>query len=170
MNLQDATVSYHVQGQWEGLLIGSFRVRAMASWGGKALGKEKTFDVCRPWTFSFLPTYFSNIGKQISRSCKRSHFIKMQEARLDEAKRGLNWTERSYHSGQFKSKSLWDFPGDPVVRPLHFHGRGHRFNSWSRSWDPASPMVQPKNRKIKAKASRSTSESSSSAVGFHREW
>ena len=53
----------------------------------------------------------------------------MQEARLDEAKWGLNWTERGAHSGQFKSKTLWDFPGDPVVRPLHFDSREHGFNS-----------------------------------------
>ena len=24
-----------------------------------------------------------------------------------------------------------DFPGDPVVKILHFHCRGHRFDPWS---------------------------------------
>ena len=30
-----------------------------------------------------------------------------------------------------KSYNHRDFPGCPVVRALHFHCRGHRFDSWS---------------------------------------
>ena len=30
-----------------------------------------------------------------------------------------------------------DFPGSPVVRALHFQRKGHRYDSWSESKDPA---------------------------------
>ena len=31
---------------------------------------------------------------------------------------------------RFKHPSFGDFPGGPVVRTLHFHCRGSRFNPW----------------------------------------
>ena len=32
------------------------------------------------------------------------------------------------NSGAIVKKALRDFPGGPVVKTLHFHCRGHRFN------------------------------------------
>ena len=29
-----------------------------------------------------------------------------------------------------------DFPGSPEVKTLHFQCKGHRFDLWSRNWDP----------------------------------
>ena len=34
-----------------------------------------------------------------------------------------------YYKGY--NKEHRDFPGSPVVRTLHFHRRGHRFDPWS---------------------------------------
>ena len=32
--------------------------------------------------------------------------------------------------GRVKVLGLWDFPGGPVIKTLHFQCRGYRFNSW----------------------------------------
>ena len=43
-----------------------------------------------------------------------------------------------------------DFPGSPVVKILHFHWRGHRFNPWFGNWDLS--MLREANYKKKAKS------------------
>ena len=35
-------------------------------------------------------------------------------------------------SGHSKDRGLGEFSGSPVVRTLHFHCRGHGFDTWSR--------------------------------------
>ena len=39
------------------------------------------------------------------------------------------------------------FPEGPVVRIPCFHGRGHRFDSWSGNQDPTSCAMPPKKKK-----------------------
>ena len=46
-----------------------------------------------------------------------------------------------------KEKSLRDIPGGPVVKTLHFHSKGHRFNLWSGNYDLLCLMAQPKKKK-----------------------
>ena len=45
---------------------------------------------------------------------------------------------------KIKSNNIWDFPGGPVVKTLHFHCRGHRFDPWSGYQDPIFLVVWPK--------------------------
>ena len=39
------------------------------------------------------------------------------------------------------------FPGGPVVKTLHFHCRGHRFDPWSGNYDPTCWVAWPKINK-----------------------
>ena len=36
-------------------------------------------------------------------------------------------------SGKKKTTNVWDFPGSTVIKTLHFHCRGSRFDPWSRN-------------------------------------
>ena len=40
-----------------------------------------------------------------------------------------------------------DFPGGPVVKTLHFHCRGHRFDTWLGNYDLSYWAVWPKVNK-----------------------
>ena len=44
-----------------------------------------------------------------------------------------------------------DFPDDPVIKTLHFHCRGRRFDPWSGNLDLACHAEQPKIFKSKEK-------------------
>ena len=48
---------------------------------------------------------------------------------------------------QLKKKKSWDVPGGPVVKTLHFHCRGHRFDPWSGDCDPICCTLWPKTKK-----------------------
>ena len=50
----------------------------------------------------------------------------------------------------YKKLTPRKFPEGPVVRPLCFHCRGLGFSHWSRSSDPASHVVHPKEKKRKS--------------------
>ena len=58
---------------------------------------------------------------------------------------------RAYHAFMVGSKFKRgrDFPGDPMIRTLHFHCRGHRFNPLSRNRYSTSFMMQTKIKKKK---------------------
>lgn len=43
--------------------------------------------------------------------------------------------------------SLGEFPGNPMVRILHFDCTGPRLDPWSGKLDPASHAAWPKNKK-----------------------
>ena len=47
---------------------------------------------------------------------------------------GMNW-------------EIGNFPGSPVVKTPHFHGRGHGFNPWSQNWDPTCCMARHTHKK-----------------------
>ena len=42
-----------------------------------------------------------------------------------------------------------DFPGDPVVKTLHFHFKGHGFDLWLGSEDAESHVMWPKLKELK---------------------
>ena len=41
----------------------------------------------------------------------------------------LNWERKHMIKVIFKNRD-WDFPATPVVKILHFHCRGHKFDPW----------------------------------------
>jgi len=41
-----------------------------------------------------------------------------------------------------------DFPGSPVVKTLHAHCRGHRFNPWWGNQDLTCHITRPKKKKM----------------------
>ena len=45
---------------------------------------------------------------------------------------------------QFKKQNR-EFPGGPVVKTLHFHCKGHRFDPWLGNKNPKCHQVRPKN-------------------------
>ena len=49
-----------------------------------------------------------------------------------------------YQKCVFKGDVLGEFPGSPVVRTLHFHCQGPRFNPWLENQDPASLTAKSK--------------------------
>ena len=49
---------------------------------------------------------------------------------------------------------LQDFPGGPVVKTPHFHCRGHGFNPWQGSQDPACFVAKKKKKKKKTTSYR----------------
>ena len=46
---------------------------------------------------------------------------------------GLNAPTKRHRLTEWIQKQdlYWDFPGSPVVKALHFHSKGHRFDPWS---------------------------------------
>ena len=48
-------------------------------------------------------------------------------------KEAMHLTELNHNDGfqESKVKSIWDFPGGPVVRTPRFHCRGQGFDPWS---------------------------------------
>ena len=63
-----------------------------------------------------------------------------------------DWNQVSYIVG--RCFTIWatreeirGFPGGPVVKTPHFHGRGHMFDPWSLVRDPACCAVQSNESK-----------------------
>ena len=45
---------------------------------------------------------------------------------------GQGWLHKGgKYAEVFREEQVWDFPGGPVVKALHFQCRGHRFDPWS---------------------------------------
>ena len=64
------------------------------------------------------------------------------------------WTETGQQQASFCSVSQkvhpQKCPGDPVVKNLHFHCRGYRFDPWSENQDLTCHRAWPKKKKREA--------------------
>ena len=67
-------------------------------------------------------------------------FMGSQRVRHDSA---TNTCAHMYH----KIHPYEDFPGSPVVKTLHAHCRGHRFNPWWGNQDLTCRITRPKKKK-----------------------